>query len=175
MRPETLEAIRAFAQFAGGAFVGFIVSTLTTYINARARVLESVLTTVEQEERTRARGTWWKGDRILPWVAVLVMVALLLSGVSWIKAGQEDAEERRRDCLRAAEVSRVLQERTRNYRDQAISEQELWRNLRKQLREMGAGPRSPLVQSIDGYLEAQRDYLSHLRENPYPRESVKDC
>lgn len=175
MSPETLELIRALAQFAAGAIVGFVVSILTTYLNARTRVLETVLTEAERVERAKTRGTWWKADRVLPFVVVIVMVALLLSGISWIQSGQKDREERRRDCIRAVEVSRVLQDRTRNYRESAQSERELWRNLRKQLRDMGAGPRSPLIQSIDGYLDDQRVYLEHLNQNPYPRDSVKDC
>lgn len=175
MSPETLEAIRALAQFAGGALIGFLVSMLTTYVNTRVRLMEAVLTEAEKQEPTPTRRAWWKTDRVLPYVVVIVMVALLLSGVSWIKSGAEEAENRRRDCIRSAETARVLQDRTRNYREAAQSERELWHNLRKQLRAMGAGPRSPLVQSIDGYLDDQQVYLQHLRENPYPRESVKDC
>lgn len=175
MSPETLEAIRAFSQFAGGALLGFFVSILTTHINTRTRVMQAVLTEAEKQETVRRRPSWRTSDRMQTFVVILVMVALLLSGISWFTSGQKNAEERRQDCFRSAEVSRVLRDRTKNYREAARSERALWFDLRKQLRAMGAGPNSPLIKSIDTYLDDQATYLEHLRDNPYPRESVKDC
>jgi hypothetical protein len=175
MSPETLEAIRAFSQFAGGARVGFVVSIVTTYLNTRARLMQAVLTEAEKEQRTLIREPRVKSDRAMPFVVVLVMAALLLAGVSWMKSGQQNSEERRQDCLRSAEVSRVLRDRTKNYRDAAVSERRLWLNMRRQLRTMGTGPHSPLIENIDTYLADQATYLEHLKDNPYPRESVKDC
>ena len=175
MSPATIDAVQAFAQFSGGALIGFFASILTTYVNARIQLMEAVLTEAEKQERKRPRSRWWSADRILPAVVIIVMVALLLAGLSWIKAGQEQADNQRRDCLRSVQVSQVLQARTNNYLESARSERQLWLDLRRQLRRMGAGPRSSLVQSIDRHLIDQRTYLRHLRKNPYATESAKDC
>lgn len=189
MTPATLEAIQAFAQFAGGALVGFVISTLTTYYNARTRVMESVLTEAEHNDIAAHRRYRARSDKVLPFVVVVVMIAMLLAGVSWIKSGQDDAENRRNDCIRAAGVAETLRDRTRNYLKGATAELKddradlRWkRDIARTLIQLGAGTNDALVKSTNRAISAQErsiereaDYIEHLENNPVPKASTEDC
>lgn len=167
MNLEWLEALRPFAEFAAGTIFGLLISTLLRYIDARIELTRSVLTEVEREEKPRRTG-FLQGDKMIPVVTVLVMVAMLLAGLSWIRSGQENADQDKRDCQRARMTAQVLRERTKNYTEAARAEKRLWSNLYGFL-DNSIPPDSPLLVSINRYRERQADYLEHLESNPYPK------
>ena len=170
MSPELLDALRPFAEFAAGTLFGLFVSTLLRYIDARIELTEAVLTEAERDDKPRRRGVraFLSGDKMIPVVTVLVMIAMLLAGISWIRSGQANAEQDRLDCQRARETATILRERTRNYTEAARAEKELWTRLYGFLDDT-IPPESPLLVSINRYRMRQANYLEHLENNPYPK------
>lgn len=98
---------------------------------------------------------------------VVVMVAMLLTGVSWMQTARANKEADLRECRRLSEVSVALQGRTAVYKEKAIPEQELWRELRREIIKLTSRD-NPAVAAIEEYLVSQRLYVKHLAENPYP-------
>lgn len=164
------ELVRVVAYGGIGAFVGFLVGL---WAGDRHRVIEEVLHEVERDEVTKHKLI--SGDRLQTVIVIGFMVLMLLTGLVWLQTDQENAEQDKRECLRTAETTEVLRERTDNYLESATSEQTLWRDLRSQLVGMGSPPNSPLIDSIDRHLKDQRTYLDHLRSNPVPRGTARDC
>ena len=164
------ELVRVVAYGGLGAFVGFLIGL---WAGDRHRVIEEVLHEAERDVATKRKLI--SADRLQTVIVIGFMVLMLLTGLVWLQSDQEDAEQDKRDCLRAAATTQALRERTDNYIESATSEQKLWRDLRGQLIAMGGRPDSPLIDSIDRHLTDQRSYLDHLRDNPVPRGSAQDC
>lgn len=160
------ELLRIVAYGGGGALFGY---SFCLWINDQHRLTSAILNESEKDMPTRRR--FLTAATLQSGVVILVMIALLLTGIVWISSGKENAEQDRRDCELLAEVAQTLQGRTANYTEQAVAERRLWEDIRKMI----GDPSSPAVQSIDVYLKAHDAYLNHLQNNPYPREVPEDC
>lgn len=164
------ELVRIVAYGAGGFLLGCLFSV---WVADRHRVITEVLDEAERDVPTKRKRM--SGDTLQSVIVIGLMVMMFLTAIVWLQSDQENAEQDKRECIRAAAVTQALRQRTANYLESATSEQELWRNLRAQLVLMGGKPESPLIRSIDRHLRDQRVYLDHLRDNPVPRGSAKDC
>lgn len=162
------ELARIIAYGGGGGVLGYAICS---WVNDQHRLTTSILGEAEYDMPTRRR--FLSPNALQGLVAILVMMALLLTGLAWLRADQLKAEQDRRDCETLAEVAKTLQGRTANYREAAKAERQLWRDLYRELKESGAT--GPVMGSVKNYLDAQELYLEHLRSNPYPRDAEEDC
>lgn len=178
------DLIQAVAFFGGGALVGFLMGL---FVNDRHRLVTTVLNEAEYDMPSRRRLLNAETARSL--FVIVLMIAMLLTGLAWLQAGRENAEQDKRDCLNAADTSKTLQERSRNYLHGAkatlrnsVADLQWKRQTRAYLLTIGAEPDSPLVKSTteairkaEQGIAGQRDYIMHLRSNPYPSKAAKDC
>lgn len=165
------ELLRVVVYGGGGALFGY---SFCLWINDQHRLASAILNESEKDMPTRRR--FLSTTTLQSGVVVLVMIALLLTGIVWIKNGRENAAQDKRDCELLAEVSQTLRGRTANYTEQAVAERRLWEDIRKILARLSeSGDESPAIRSIDVYLKAHDAYLKHLRDNPYPRDIPEDC
>jgi hypothetical protein len=163
-----IDGIQAIAFFGAGTVFGLLIATILAYLEARADLARAVTTTTDAEVTgKRKRFRLLSGDKLMPFVTLLVMVAMLLAGLTWIKAGMDNAVQDRRDCREAQDTSQVLRSRTRIYIEAATAEKRLWTDLHDFIARVDQA--SPLLKSIDRYRERQADYLEHLQNNPYPK------
>lgn len=163
------ELIRVIAYGGGGALIGYLTASR---VNDQHRLVMSVLNESEKDLPTRRR---LLSGQTLQTIAVLaIMLALLLTGLVWLQTDRQNAMQDKQDCLRAAETSRTLQERTRNYLLNANAEMDWLTRIRGVL-VTASSPDSPLVESTDEYIAAKRSYVRHLRSNPYPKQDAEDC
>lgn len=170
MNSHLIDLAQTLGLFAGGVILGVL---LTTYVTARVRLMDSIATEVERVEPTKRK--WLTTDRASTVMILGMMLALLLAGVSMILNNQSLAEQARQDCLRAAETTRALADRSAVYREGAAADLAWKRQVRAELLRMGAKPDSGLIRSTDEAIRKGADYLEHLHENPLPQESVKEC
>lgn len=166
------ELLRVVVYGGGGALFGY---SFCLWINDQHRLASAILNESEKDMPTRRR--FLSAATLQSAVVILVMIALLLTGITWLSAERENAEQDQRDCVTLAQVSETLQGRTQNYREAAVAERRLWEDIRSIL--VGLNPdaasESPAVRSIDEYLDEQARYLRHLRNNPYPHDIPEDC
>lgn len=164
------ELVRIIAYGGFGVFLGYVVGLWT---NDRHTLITTVLHEAERDMPTRR--PFLSPARIQSIIAIFVMVALLLAGVSLLRSESEAARQNERDCRTIATISDTLRERTQVYREAARPERDLWRDLRRTLLAQGIPARSDLVRSIDVYLTQQESYIRHLKRNPYPKNVLQEC
>lgn len=162
------ELLRITVYGAGGYLAGY---TACLWINDQHRLTTAILGASERDMPASQRRLLTAAT-LQSAVVILVMVALLLTGITWLHTERDNAAQDRRDCLTMAQITSTLQGRTANYRQQALAEQRLWKNIRRLL---GDDPNGAASRSIDEYLRAQQRYLLHLANNPYPRGLPEDC
>lgn len=164
------ELLRIVAYGGFGAVFGF---ALCSWVNDQHRLTTSILNESEKDMPTRR--PFLSAASLQSFVVILVMVALLLTGLVWISTGRENAAQDERDCKTVAKIAETLQGRTKTYAEQAIAERRLWQDIRDILA-VGEGPASDAaVRSVDEYLQAQGRYVDHLANNPYPQDVPEDC
>lgn len=164
------ELVRIVAYGGGGILLGFVVGL---WANDRHTLVTTVLGESERDMPTRR--PFLSPARVQTLVVILVMIALLLTGLSWLRVEQENQEQDERDCRTLASLATTLRERTAVYREAAQPERDLWTDLRRTLIASGVRANSDLVRSIDVYLAQQASYIRHLKRNPYPRNVLEEC
>lgn len=165
-----LELVRVVAYGGVGALGGFWAGLI---VSDRHRVLTEVMAVSAQDPPARRRRL--RTDTLQVVTVVVVMVAMLLTGLTWLRSSQVEARQQRQSCEVLAEVSTTLRKRTLVYLEAARDNQQVWHDLRADLVKLGAKPRAPIVTSIDRYLGSQDRYLRHLEANPYPTANGRDC
>lgn len=108
-------------------------------------------------------------DAVQTVVVVAVMLAMLLTGISWMQSDQDNAEQDQRDCRQAAETAKTLRERTANYLEKARADLQWKLEIRNAMVQLGAEPDSPFLAATRESIAKDREYVDHLKENPYPK------
>lgn len=166
-----LEELTRVVSYGGvGALAGF---TFGVWFTDRHRLTTAILNESERDVHTPPLRM--STDRLQSLVVIVVMIAMLLTGLVWIQGARSNAEQDRRDCLRAQATATALASRTLNYLESAEAERRLWNDIRRQFVRSGADEDSPLLTSIDRYREVQAEYIEHLRANPVPSGSESEC
>jgi len=165
------ELARVVAYGGIGMVFGFVVGFL---VNDGHRLSRTLLEGDDPMPTSQARRTRERRIQLLQTTTVVVvMIAMLLTGLSWMQTERTNTEQDRRECRRLSEVSLALQGRTSVYKEKAIPEQQLWRELRREIITLTGSRTNPAVQAIEEYLKSQRLYVKHLADNPYP--DPEDC
>lgn len=162
------ELLRIVVYGSGGALFGY---ALCLWINDQ-HALTSAILHESEKDMPNDRSRFVSAATLQSGVVILVMVALLLTGITWLSAERANREQDRRDCLRMSQITETLQGRTANYREAAVAERKLWLDIRHLLSDQSPNAAS---RSIDAYLAEQGRYLRHLKNNPYPRGVPEDC
>lgn len=165
------ELARVVAYGGIGMVFGFVVGFMVSDGHRISRTLLEGDDPMPTPQARRARQR--RMQLLQTTTVVVVMIAMLLTGLSWMQTARTNTEQDRRECRRLSEVSAALQGRTSVYKEKAIPEQELWRELRREIIKLTGDRTSPAVAAIEEYLKSQRLYVKHLAENPYP--DAEDC
>lgn len=99
---------------------------------------------------------------------LMVMVALLASGVTSIAQARRNAEQDARQCEAVRELVDRITVRTDALGRADATGDDLWRGIRRVLvRQFDHGPQHPLVDKIDTYLIRRQNYKAQAQANPY--------
>lgn len=168
MTATVLELAKVLAYGGAGILIGYLLGVRA---NDQHRLTTEVLNEAEADVPDKRRIL--KGDVLLRLCVFVAMVAMLLTGVAWMQKDQRDAQQDMRDCRRASDTAETLRERTQNYLEKGHADL-VWKlQLRDAMVKLGAEPSSPFLRATSESIAKDRDYIAHLRENPYPK--AKDC
>lgn len=165
------ELARVVAYGGLGTIGGFLAGV---WVNDRHRLVTTILDEAERDVPT-SRSRRLSGHTLQTFTVVIVMVAMLLTGLTWMQSERVNNMQDERDCQTLLDLSTILRDRTKVYREAAIPERRVWLDLRRNLLDLGAKQNDPIVLSINRYLTAQERYVEHLANNPYPTAARKDC
>jgi hypothetical protein len=165
------ELARVVAYGGVGTIGGFIAGV---WVNDRHRLVTTILDEAERDMPS-GRSRRLSGNTLQTVTVVIVMVAMLLTGLTWMQTERVNNAQDRRDCETLSQLSEILRDRTKVYREAALPERRVWLDLRRNLLDLGAKQNDPIVLSINRYLTAQERYVEHLANNPYPTGVRKDC
>jgi len=169
-----IELVRIAAYGGIGWFAGYLAGVT---VNDRHRLTVTILDEAERDDMsssTNLSRRILRADLLQTITVVVVMVAMLLTGLAWMRTGQDVHRQQEENCAALANVSTVLRNRTNVYLEQATANRRAWGELLDNLVQRGLPDNDPLVASIRSYLEAQSKYLRDLANNPYSKPP-EDC